>query len=274
MAVECRGLCFSYNGPEVIRNVNFTLARGEFAAVIGPNGSGKTTLLRLLLGELRPLSGRVGIFGLDVRSVTRRRLAKIAAFVPQERGMIFDFTAREVVMMGRNPHLGLLQFEGERDHEIVTDAMSVTNTLKLAERQMSKLSGGERQRVMIARALAQEPSLLLLDEATAHLDLKHRLEIMDIISGLNEDKNMTVLMVTQDINMASSYCRRILMIKEGAIYKDGPPEDVLTTDNIRAVYGARVLVDIHPLTGRPRISPYTTRMLPAAENGDVRIERR
>ena len=184
----------------------------------------------------------------------RRDLARLVAVVPQDSAMIFPFKAVEVVMMGRSPHLGMLRYEGDRDFEVVRRAMEMTDTLSLAERYMETLSGGERQRILIARALAQEPKVVLLDESTAFLDIRHQTAFFDLMKALNEEKGLTVVAATHDINLAAAYCNRIMLLRNGHIHSLGVPGDVITETNIRAVYETDVLVDDNPLNGLPRVT--------------------
>ncbi len=181
------GVSFSYNGDRVRHQVPFAVQPGEFMGIIGPNGSGKTTLLRLLEGLLRPLEGEVLIQGVSVREMSRRDMARIVAVVPQESPLTFPFLVQEVVLMGRAPHLGIWEFEGARDYVVACQAMERTRTLDLADRNMNALSGGERQRVLMARALAQEPRLMLLDEPTAFLDIRHQADCFSLMEDLNRN---------------------------------------------------------------------------------------
>ena len=248
-------ISFSYNGAWVLRDVTFEIQTGDFVGLIGPNGSGKTTLLKLIDDILQPLEGTIRIHGTSVRQMKREALAKIVSVVPQESPMIFPFMVQEVVLMGRAPHLGKWRFEGEKDFAIVRRAMEMTDTLALSGRNMNRLSGGERQRVLIARALAQEPQLMLLDEPTAFLDIRHQVEFFNLIKTLNMNQSLTVMAVTHDINLASLYCDRIILLKEGRIRVSGRPAEVITGDHIQAVYDTPVTVDQHPVTGLPRVTP-------------------
>lgn len=246
---------FAYNGSPVIRDISFSVEKGDLLGLIGPNGSGKTTLLKLMDGILHPAQGAIRIFGTPVQKMKRMDLAKIIAVVPQVSPLVFPFTVQEVVLMGRTPHLDKWRFEGEKDYAIVKQAMERTDTLSLAGRDMNRLSGGEIHRVLIARALAQEPQILLLDEPTAFLDIRHQVDFLNLIHALNEEQGLTVIVVTHDINLASLYCKRIALLKEGQIQAIGRPEEVVTEEQIQAVYHTPVIVDRHPMTGRPRVTP-------------------
>ena len=239
------------DGAEILRGVDLEVPRGDFLGLLGPNGAGKTTVLRLLSGVLRASAGRVEVEGRDVAAISARTLARTVAVVPQESAPTFPFLVEEVVLMGRSPHLGRLAFEGDRDREIAERAMRETATLDFASREMGSLSGGERQRVLIARALAQEPRLLLLDEPTSFLDLRHRVELFRLLERLNRERGLTVVAVSHDLNLAARHCRRIALARDGRIVADGPPESVLVEQTLRDVYGVAVRVIENPETGRP-----------------------
>ncbi len=253
-AVECENIGFRYQKEWILEDLSFTGAEGEFFGIIGPNGSGKTTLLKIVDGILNPERGSVCIGKTDIREMKRNTFAKIVAMVPQDSPMIFPFTVHEVVLMGRAPHLGRLMFERKSDFAVSQKAMELTDTLSLAERNINELSGGERQRVLIARALAQEPGVILLDESTAHLDIKHQVAFFELIMGLNRKEGLTVIAVTHDINLASLFCDRIMLLKKGCIHSIGTPDEVITESNIKEVYETDVFVDCNPQTGLPRVT--------------------
>ena len=252
--VKLTDIGFRYNADWVLRHISFEMNRGEFMGVIGPNGSGKTTLLKMIDGLLDPGEGEIWIDGALGRHFKRTELAKRIAVVPQDTQLIFPFTVEEVVLMGRAPHLGKLRFEGEKDFRIAEHAMKATDTFSLRTRGMNALSGGERQRVLIARALAQEPQIMLLDEPTALLDIRHQVDFFDLIKTLNRDQSLTVIAVTHDINLASDYCDRIILLKSGQTFSMGSPHEVIIKSNIKDVYEANVLVDQNPVTGKPRVT--------------------
>ena len=243
-----------YDGRPVLERVTLSLDRGEFIGLLGPNGSGKTTLLRVMDGALPPSRGRVLLEGRDIGRLRRTLLARRIAVVAQENRLMFSFSAREVVMMGRFPYLKGFGFEGPRDREVCERAMELTDTLEFADRGIEELSGGERQRVFIARALAQEPDVVLFDEPTAFLDLKHQVRFFDLIHRLNEDDGLTIVTVSHDINLAAAYCRRLVLLSRGRIFRDGTPREVITEEAVGEVYGERVLVDESPVNGAPRIT--------------------
>ena len=242
-----------YNGAAILQGISIQVGESEFAGVIGPNGSGKTTLLRSMSRVLAPMSGSVALGDRDIYSIPAREFARRVAVVPQDTLVAFDFTVMEIVLMGRSPRLGRFAVEGARDTEIALEALTRTGTAHLADRQIDALSGGERQRVLVARALAQEPEVLLLDEPTSHLDISFQFEIMDLIKSLNRERGIMVLAILHDLNLASQYCDRLILIGQGIVQADGPPDEVISADNIRRVYGAEVWVRKHPATSRPYV---------------------
>jgi len=253
VVLETRGLTCGYDGGVVLEGINLRLARGEFVGLIGPNGSGKTTLLRGLTGVLRPLEGDVVLEGRSLRSYPRREVARRLAVVPQMAPAPFEFTVREIVQMGRTPHLGRLQGERAVDREAVRRALELTETAAFADRPATELSGGELQRVVIARGLAQESPIMLLDEPVAFLDINHQAQIFDLLARLNAEEGRSILCVSHDLNLASEYCQRLVLLSGGRHITDGPPEQVLTEERIQGVYGCRVVVDQGP-GGHPRVT--------------------
>ena len=246
-------LSAGYEGVPILDGICLQIEQSEFAGLIGPNGSGKTTLLRSMSRVLAPISGSVMLDNRDIYSIPAREFARRVAVVPQDTVIPFDFTVMEIVLMGRSPRLGRFAVEGARDTEIALQSLERTGTAHLAGRQINALSGGERQRVLVARALAQEPEVLLLDEPTSQLDISFQFEIMDLIKSLNREQGMTILAVLHDLNIAAQYCDRLILIGQGGVQADGPPDEVITADNIRRVYGAEVWVRRHPATSRPYV---------------------
>ena len=253
--LEFDAVSFAYRGVAVFRNLSVGFDAGEMTAVLGPNGSGKTTLVRLAVGYLQPSSGSVRLRGRSLRDCPAGERARTVSVVPQESHLAFDFTVREVVLMGRAPHLGLLGIDSEEDRRIAAQAMEQTDVVRFAERRFTALSGGERQRVVVARALAQRPRLLLLDEPTAALDLKHRLSVYELLTRLNRDLGITVIVVSHDINLAARHCRRVVLLDEGALAADGSPDEVLTAENVRRVYEVEAEIRRDPQSGRPYVFP-------------------
>jgi iron complex transport system ATP-binding protein len=246
---------FAYANAPVLTGLDLTVAAGSITGILGPNGSGKTTLVRLASAALRPAAGRVNVFGTDLAELPARERARLVAVVPQETHPVFDFTVEEIVRMGRAPHLGLLGLEGPRDRAIARGAMERCDVTHVATRSFRALSGGERQRVMLARALAQEARLLLLDEPTAFLDLKHRLAVYALLGRLHRENGLTVVVVSHDINLAARYCDRLVLLRGGSIAADGAPADVLRPDPIRSVYEVEVEIRTDPSSGRPFVIP-------------------
>ena len=251
--IKAENLVAGYDGSTVLDGVSIEIENAGFVGIIGPNGSGKTTLLRTMSRALAPMSGFVQLNGINIYNIPAREFARKVAVVPQDTLVAFDFTVLEIALMGRSPRLGRFAVEGNRDVQIAMDALARTGTEHLKDRPINALSGGERQRVMVARALAQEPEVLLLDEPTSHLDISFQFEIMDLVKGLNREHGLTVLAVLHDLNLASHYCDRLIMIGQGVVQAVGSPEEVITVENIRRVYGAEVWVRRHPVSHTPYI---------------------
>jgi iron complex transport system ATP-binding protein len=254
-ALALQRLDFAYGKTPILAGLDLVVTTGTITGILGPNGSGKTTLVRLASAALRPTSGRIALFGSDIASLPARERARRVAVVPQETYPVFEFTVEEIVRMGRAPHLGLLGLEGPRDRKVAREAMDRCEVSPLATRSFRALSGGERQRVMLARALAQEARLLLLDEPTAFLDLKHRLTVYALLGRLHRDDGLTVVVVSHDINLAARHCDRLVLLRGGAIAFDGTPAEVLRPDPIRSVYEVEVEVRTDPSSGRPFVIP-------------------
>jgi len=252
--IEVDSVFFRYHQDWVLQDVSFQVRKGEFIGVIGPNGSGKTTLLKILYRLLSPQQGEVLFDHLSLKKMSRREIAKKIAVVAQETYPAFPFRAIEMVLMGRSPYLGHLMFESPKDLEIAKKAMEWTEILPISQRSIDELSGGERKRVFIARALAQEPEMILLDEPTSNLDIHHQVEFLDLVLSLNREKGLTILMASHDLNLASEYCDRLIFLQNGKIYKMGSPEEVMTRENIEKVYDCEVWVDRNPVSGMPRVS--------------------
>ncbi|HTK27915.1 MAG TPA: ABC transporter ATP-binding protein [Vicinamibacterales bacterium] len=255
-ALAAAHVSFTYGGERlVLDDVSAGVARGSIVGLLGPNGSGKTTLLRLLAGTRTPLRGEIAIEGVPVRSLSRRELARRIAVVPQETHSAFDFNAIEIVLMGRYAHLGPFELEGPDDMAIAREALAATGTAALARRRFATLSGGEKQRVVIASALAQASDVLLLDEPTASLDLGFQLEIASVLARLNQERGVTMVVSTHDLNLAASLCSALVLLKEGRVLAEGATGDVLTASNIRSLYGVDADVAVHPRTGRVTVVP-------------------
>jgi iron complex transport system ATP-binding protein len=252
--IEVNSISFRYHEEWVLQEVSFRVEKGEFVGVIGPNGSGKTTLLKILYRLLAPQKGEILFELVSMKKMGRRDIAKRIAVVAQETQLLFPFSVVETVLMGRSPYLGHLMFESEKDLEIARKAMEWTKILSFSDRLVEELSGGERKRVFIARALAQEPEVILLDEPTANLDIQHQVDFLDLILTLNRERGLTIVMASHDMNIASEFCDRLILLQGGRIFQTGTPEEVITKENIESVYGCEVWIDQHPLSGMPRIS--------------------
>ena len=269
LAFEVRQLSFRYDSVRsrpagdrsawVINGMEFTVRQGEIVGVIGPNGSGKSSLLKLLTKLVRPQEGTIRLFGAELGTLSRESISRQVAYMPQDLSYDFPFSVLDMVLMGRFPYRSgglwnLVGWERQEDLADAEEAMAQTDVTHLANRMIDTLSAGERQRVLLARALAQVPRVLMLDEPTAHLDLNHQLDVCRILQRVHEQLQMTVLLVSHDINLASQYCDRILVMKQGAVVCIGPPQDVIQPRVLTEVYGCQVLVDAHPDTGLPRVS--------------------
>jgi len=259
IAVKTEQLTCQYASETVLADISFQVRKGEFFIIIGPNGSGKTTLLKTLNSIIRPRHGKIEISGHALETYSRKALARVIAFVPQEVPSDFPFRVREVVLMGRSPHMGMLGLEDEKDQAIAGAAMKFTHVAHLSQRKMSQLSGGERQRVFIARAICQNPQIILLDEPTASLDPGHQIRIMDLMEELKRERKITIIMVSHDINLAAMYGDRLLLLKKGRIVNVGGPEQVLSSESLEAAYDCRLLVGNSPLGDFPQITPVPRR---------------
>ncbi len=248
-------LSFAYDREPVLKNITWDVEKGEFWGIIGPNGSGKSTLLKCLSKVLTDYRGDIYLARENLKFLSVQQMARKMAFVPEETVITFSYNCMEIVLMGRNPHLKRFEFEKKKDWEIARACMKETMCLHLADRFIDELSSGERQRVVIARALTQEPALLLLDEPTAHLDINFELEIFDILKRMQKERGLTVITVLHNLNLASQYCEKLLLLKEGEVFAWGQEKHVITKENIREVYGVEAIVGKDPLTERPWVFP-------------------
>ncbi len=246
---------YAPGGPLVVDDVSVHLAQGALVGILGPNGSGKTTLLRLLSGTRKPSAGQVFLGDQPLARLSRREVARRIAVVPQETELAFEYSAIEIVLMGRHPHLGVFTVEGPEDLRIAREALASTGTDHLAERPFHELSGGEKQRVVIAAALAQSAALLLLDEPTASLDLGYQLEVSTLLQRLNQDHGVTMAISTHDLNLAASICRQLILMRDGRVLAAGPTDEVLTPENVRLLYDVEADVQIHGDTGHLTVVP-------------------
>jgi len=241
-AIEVSRLRCGYSGKEVLSGVSFSVGSGEFIGILGPNGAGKSTLVLALSGIVPASGGRIEILGTGVERLSLRERARRMAVIAQESDMRFPFSCREVVEMGRYPHRQRWRMETQGDAEAVEKALSLTDTARLGERPISAVSGGERQRVLMAKSLAQQTPIIVLDEATSAMDVHRKLQIFKVLDKLNREENLTVLAVSHDINLAALFCRRMVFLKDGLIEADGPTEEVLTEQVLEKIYETRVVV--------------------------------
>ena len=252
-ALSIHGLNCAYPGATVLRDVNLAVDRQEFFIVIGPNGSGKTTLIKAIAGLLPASAGEIRIGGRPLNRLGRRELARRLAYVPQNAAEDTPFSVEELVLMGRAPYLGVLGLQGERDLALARQAIDFTGLGQLADRPVSRLSGGERQRAHIARAICQQPELILLDEPTASLDLAHQIRVMELMADLKSHNAATVVMVSHDINLAAMFADRLLLLVYGCVAACGPPDQVIQEKVLEAAYGCRIRVDASPFGPWPRV---------------------
>ena len=252
IAIQAKAIDFHYNTTKVINGVSMSLRTGEFLGIIGPNGAGKSTMLRLLCGILQPSQGTVLLHSKDIAQLSHKLIAQQIAFVPQETHFALDFPVNEIVRMGRYPYKRPFQREDATDRRAIEYALDAANVTGLHTRPINSLSSGERQRVVIARALAQSPRILLLDEPTSHLDLHHQFAIMELLKKLNAD-GISIVVVHHDLNLASLYCQNLTLMNEGKIFAQGRPNELLTETTLKRVYGADVKIARHPDKDVPQI---------------------
>lgn len=253
--IQAKQLVFGYNDQLVLDQLDMEVPQGAFTAIVGPNGCGKSTFVKQLIKSLKPQSGELKLFDKPLASYSHKALGKLIAYVPQATQIGFDFTVEEVVMMGRYPHLKRFQSEQPRDHEVVEEAMKATGVWHLKNKLANALSGGEQQRVIVARALAQEPQILILDEPISHLDLHHQVELMALIRRMAKEKGITVLAIIHDLNLAMDYSDYVIMMQNGQVLYHGLPTEIISECSIKAIYGLDVCMIKNPVTGNPHIIP-------------------
>jgi iron complex transport system ATP-binding protein len=252
-AIRMNRVTFSYDNGAVLRDVDLCVGRGEMVGLIGPNGAGKTTLIRLVSGILAAGHGDVWLQGVDTRKMKRSVIAREVAVVPQQLSVPLAYTVEEVVMLGRTPFIKPWRDLSATDRGVVRRTMEAMGISHLARRCFSSLSGGERQKAVLAMALAQETEVLLLDEPTAHLDISHQVEMLELLAGMNSQRRLTVVAAMHDLNLASAYFRRLVLLKGGVVLADGTPREVLTSTTIGAAYSVPVRIQPHPVSGVPQV---------------------
>lgn len=254
-ALDIKNLVFGYKDNLVIKDVSFSIEPGSFVSIIGPNGSGKSTLLKTINNLYKPNSGSIFLYGMDISSYKKRDIAKKVALVPQDTNIDYDFTVEDIVMMGRHPYKKRFETEDEKDHKIVNESLELTNTLNLKDRAINQISGGERQRALIAKAIAQKPTIILLDEPTSNLDINHQMDVLNLLKKLNEENGLTVVLVIHDINLACRYSDKIILLNKGEILGIGEPKDVITVENMENAYDMTVAIEKNKYTDTIHLTP-------------------
>jgi iron complex transport system ATP-binding protein len=250
MPLDVSAVSISIETTRIVEDIHLRVEPGEIVGLIGPNGSGKSTLLRSVYRMLKPEAGYIRLGDEDVWKMNARESARRTGVVVQESASDFEFTVSDVVMMGRTPHKGLLELDNAQDEDIIASALKQVDMSAFAQRLYGTLSGGEKQRVLMARALAQQPKLLVLDEHTNHLDIRHQLEVLDLVQKLG----LTTLITLHDLNLAAIYCHRLYMLKAGHIVASGSPVEVLTPHNLRDVFEVEAFIGKHPTRGHLQLS--------------------
>lgn len=259
--LQIKNLNCGYSSGFTLRDINISLLKGEFTGIIGPNGSGKSTLFKSITSDLLPTSGSILLNGKDSAQMTLRERAQTVSIVSQF-AELSPITVQEYVLMGRVPYRCRFQFfDTEQDIEIATHYMELTGILHLKDKPITELSGGEQQMASIASALTQNPKVLLLDEATSHLDITHQVEIMNLLQRLNEEQGLTIVMIIHDLNLASEYCNHLIMMRQGEVYYQGTPSEVLTYEHIENVYSTVVVVRTNPISNKPVVFTVSERRL-------------
>jgi len=254
-SISTKSITFKYDESTIVDQISLQVKSGSFLTIIGPNGSGKSTLLKLIAANLTPDEGAILINDRQLSDFKMKDLAKEMAVVPQDTNVSYDFDVFDIVLMGRNPHLKRFQKEGDADFAIVRDAMEQTNTWHLRERKVNGISGGERQRVIIARALAQEPKIILLDEPTSSLDIHHQIEVLELLKRLNQEKEVTIVAVLHDMNLAARYSQEVLLLHDGKIITMGQTEDVMTVENLQKAYKMEMIIQRNIYTNTLEVIP-------------------
>jgi len=255
LEIELENVSLHYGRNPVVEDISFNVKPGQVLGLVGPNGCGKSTLIKAISRVIEPSSGSILVNGQSIKEIKRVELACLLGVVPQISLLPGNFSGFEIVLMGRNPHLGLLQYEGKKDIAIAWRAIEETSTRHIAHRKISQLSGGEIQSIVIARVLAQQTQAILLDEPTSNLDIGRQIEILDLIKGLCRRQNITVVIALHELNLAAQYCDELVLIDKGRTQCWGKPAEVITSENIEKVYGSGSYVGNHPLSGLPVVLP-------------------
>lgn len=255
IAVELKNITFGYDKRKILNDISINILSGSFTSIIGPNGSGKSTLLKVISSLIAPESGVINLEGIDIKSMSQLDIARKVAVVPQENNIEYRFTVQDIVMMGRYPHLGRFQTESMGDYKLVGNSLEMTNTLHLKDRYINELSGGEKQRVIIARALAQQPKIILLDEPTSYLDIQHQVEVLELLDNLNKKEGLTVIAILHDINLAARFSSDMILLKNGVMIGKGSPKEVITLENLKNVYEIDMIISKNPYSDSPYVIP-------------------
>ncbi len=253
--LSIENLTFSYPSQPILRGIGLRVNGGEIVGLVGPNSSGKTTILKLITNVLVPSEGSINIQGEETLPLKANKIAKLVSVVPQNPESPIGITTKELVSLGRTPHLSLLQFHDSDPLGIVNNAMKLTEVIELADRPVAELSGGQKQRAFVAMAIAQDTPIMLFDEPTSHLDLFHQIKVMELIRNVTRTRNHASLVTMHDLNLASQYCDRLVLLLDGLILADGPPKEVLVPKKIELAYKTKIVITYHPETGAPIILP-------------------
>ena len=251
--LELKNIGFSVNEKTILHNITCTVNEGKFIGIIGPNGSGKSTMLKVIYRHLKQTEGIVTLHEQEIWQTPPKKLAQQMAVVSQETPLLFDFTVKDLVLMGRTPYKKWLSADQRQDFQIVEESMALADVAHLANRTLQQLSGGEKKRVMLARALAQKANILVLDEPTNHLDIEHQLQMMDLVKGLP----ITILAALHDLNLAAAYCDELLVMNNGTLYASGTPEQVLTEETLQHVFRVKAGISTNPFTNKLHLFFYT-----------------
>jgi iron complex transport system ATP-binding protein len=254
--IELKNIYAGYNKTAVLKDVSLTISQGSFCAIIGKNGAGKSALLKTLCGLLTPFSGKILINGKNLSSLSKAKLSKIAAFMPQSLDVSLPFSVRDFVMFGRYPHMNFFKIPSQKDYEIVEQTMRFTGTENFSDRNINELSGGEKQKVLIAQTIVQETDFLIFDEPTSHLDIGAQAEIFEILRTLNKDTGKTIVVAMHDLNAAGEFCDILILLDGGHVKNKGTPQEVLNYKDIEEVYNTTVVVKTNPTSLRPYVMPY------------------